>query len=1135
MEICKLKLKSPVVLITLGMMVCLACSHVTRAQEIIPPERRTQWDPGIPGGIPEIAGPVENILDHGADPAGVHDSWQAIADALDALPPEGGVVFIPRGTYRVVSGISVGRDSVVFRGEGWDSKLLIEHPGNSIEVITYQRGTWQLLPEGAAKGSSAVTVEDGSAFTPGEFAEIEQENDSLLMYTDEQWIQPWSENAVGQIFRVKSVDGNQVTFESPVHLDFSNGLNARIRPQGLVSRVGFEDLYVEKTVADGSTFSFKNTAYCWVRNVESYHTRRSHVSLTSSLGNEIRDSYFHRSFDYGGGGSGYGVDCGTHVSNTLVENNIFDSLRHAMMVQVGASGNVFGYNYSIHPVQGEGETNLNEGWVPPDISIHGHYPFMNLFEGNRVQEIGIGDYWGPAGPGNTYFRNRVGGEGIFYYDASHGQNLIGNITTVLEDRDGMAEGKLEHGNVVGGSVQWDPGIPSHDLPDSYYLDSVPEFFGELDWPAYGPGLSSGNKLPAQVAFESFPYLRITHDPVPAEQYEKFEFTIDNGKTYENPFDPEQADIFGVFVSPLSDTMRINAFWDGIRWRLRFAGADTGQWTYRITVIDRDGRDERPGSFRVTGSGSRGWIGPSGTDPHYLAFDDGTPFYGVGMAVPWLVYDQRYYPQPQLLSLLASRGVNFINWLFTSWDILLLRDSYKYYSMEDASAFDRLIADAEQNGIKILLGIWIHDLLRDDPHPWGNYGWEHNPFNQLTTATGFFSDSVSWEYQKKYYRYIIARWGYSASVGMWHTVAEINGTSAIYDPLAMENDPRGWHNKINRYFMENDPFGHPTSVSGSGGFDFSEGWEVTQCPQVHEYPYPRNLLKENTDRIAYWSDVLSHRYNKPNLVGEFGKYLYEEGKSETFLHNGIWAGLMSGVCVTPLHWWGGQIASRPENFSTFTLKMMQQLQFLGKFTDSTDMAEHNFTSLYSAPEGHRITLSGMPEGKVYGLKGDSTGMCWVYHYSEYSTESFSGVGVSFPDLPEGRYRISFFDTWEGEWLEEAEAETAGGRLDFVCPEFTADLAVKMEYAGPGGLNASRSEPESEYKIFPNPSDNFVHLENLAGARSVRLITLSGQLLDAKSVDRRDRISIDVSPYGKGIYLLEVEGPNGSLETRKVVLL
>ena len=48
-----------------------------------------------------------------------------------------------------------------------------------------------------------------------------------------------------------------------------------------------------------------------------------------------------------------------HTTGTLAEDNIFDSLRHAMMVQTGANGNVFGYNYSANPVQGEGETNLN--------------------------------------------------------------------------------------------------------------------------------------------------------------------------------------------------------------------------------------------------------------------------------------------------------------------------------------------------------------------------------------------------------------------------------------------------------------------------------------------------------------------------------------------------------------------------------------------------------------------------------------------------------------------------------------------------------------------------------------------------------------------------------------------------------
>ena len=1104
---------------------------------IIPAERRITWDPGIPGGIPQIAGPVENILDHGADPTGVADSWQAVADAVGALPPEGGVVYIPEGIFRIGSKISIGKDGIVFRGTGRKSRFLMEYSGDCIEVITYRRGAWQPLPDGAVKGAVSLTVEDGAAFTPGQSAEIEMDNDSLLMYTSAEWIQSWAENAAGQMLRVKSVDGNGVTFESPLHLDFSSGLNARIRPQGLVTGVGFEDLYIEKTAAEGHTFHFKNSAHCWIKNVESCHTRRSHVAQNSCLGNEIRDSYFHRSFSYGGGGSGYGVECGFHVTGTLVENNIFDSLRHAMMVHVGANGNVFGYNYSIHPVQGEGETNLNNGWIPPDISVHGHYPFMNLFEGNRVEEIGIGDWWGPAGPGNTCFRNSVNGEGILYYDASHGQNVIGNVTTVLKDTDGESAQKLEHGNVVGGSVIWDPAISSQDLPDSYYLDTVPAFFQESDWPPFGPDVPEGNKLPAQVRFENLPFLHVTHDGSPAGQYEKLEFTIDNGKTYENPFDPDEADIFGVFVSPSGDSMRINAFWDGSGWKLRFAGAETGQWSYTITVTDRDGTEERSGSFSVVESGSKGWIGPSPEDPHYLADDDGSPFYGVGMAVPWLVYDARYYEQPGLLARLKDHGVNFINWLFTSWDILLIRDSYACYSMEDAEKFDRLVADAESQGIKLLLGIWIHDLLRDDPHPWsGFYDWQSNPFNQLTTATGFFSDSASWAYQEKYYRYIIARWGYSTSVGMWHTVAEINGTNAIYDPLAMENDPEGWHNRINRYFTENDPFGHPTSVSGSGGYDFSQGWEVTQCPQVHEYPYPADRLIENPDRIAYWSDRLTRAWDKPCLVGEFGKAVYEEGISESFLHNGIWAGLMSGACATPLHWWGGQIASRPENFSTFNHTMMEQLQFLGLFAEDLDIASHNFTSLYSAPAEQRISLSGMVEGEVYGMRGDSLSICWICHVDEHSTRSFSGVGVSFPGLEDGRYSVTFYDTWMGVWLEEGlEAETVDGTLQFTCPDFISDIAMKIAYAGPPVQSGAGEGLSHQIRVFPNPCDTFVHLENLDGVQSVRLFTADGRLLKTKPVGLEDRITLDLTFYPQGVYILEITGRDRSPEVLKLSVL
>ena len=648
-------------------------------------------------------------------------------------------------------------------------------------------------------------------------------------------------------------------------------------------------------------------------------------------------------------------------------------------------------------------------------------------------------------------------------------------------------------------------------------------------------MPSPGPLPAQTRFESIPFLKITRDRNPVEKYEKLELTVENGKTYNNPFDPDQVDIYGLFISPGNDTIKINAFWDGNYWKIRFAGAELGEWKYTITVTDQDGTDQRSGGFQVTDSGSRGWLRPSAEDPHYLAHDDGSPFFGVGMAVPWLVYDKRYYEKTDPLSHLRDFGVNLINWLFTSWDILLIRDSFDRYSMEDAEKFDLLLRDAEQNGIKLLLGIWIHDLLRDDPHPWsGFYDWASNPFNQLTSANDFFSDSTSWEFQKNYYRYIIARWGYSSSIAMWHTVAEINGTNAIFDPLALKNDERGWHYKINDYFLKNDPFGHPTTVSGSGGYDFSEGWDITASPQAHEYPYPADKLKENADRIAYWSDLLFRSYEKPNLIGEFGKSLYETGKSESFLHNGIWAGLMSGVCSTPLHWWGGQIASRPENFSTFNETMMNQLKYLKYFTDGIDMAAHNFSPVYGAPAEQQPSLSNMPDGKVYGLKGDSLLIMWIYHVAENSGTQFTDVGITIPGLQDGRYSVSFYNTWEGTWSSmETEPETENGSLSIVCPDFTGDVAMKIVYVGPALPSNLSEKARGALRVFPNPCKSVIHIENLDQVQSIRLRNTTGQVLLNRMAVNQNKVTIDLSPYSAGIYLLEITDHRGISSTYKIV--
>lgn len=249
---------------------------------------------------------------------------------------------------------------------------------------------------------------------------------------------------------------------------------------------------------DPATIGIRNAAYCWVRHVESDYTSTNHVGVSSAYRCEFRDNYFHDSYDYGGGGHGYGVNLGQHVTDCLTENNIFKHLRHAMLVQVGACGNVFGYNYSI-------ETQSEGTWVPCDISLHGHFPFMNLFESNVVQKIDVSDYWGPVGPGNTFLRNRIEAYGLRIRDHSHAQNVIGNEFLTNDQRIDIQESVQNtflHGNYVNGVVNWHPNVSDKTIPISLYLTEKPGFFGDVPWPIIGADLiPNAGKIPAQIRFE----------------------------------------------------------------------------------------------------------------------------------------------------------------------------------------------------------------------------------------------------------------------------------------------------------------------------------------------------------------------------------------------------------------------------------------------------------------------------------------------------------------------------------------------------------------------------------------------------------------------------------------------------------
>lgn len=78
-----------------------------------------------------IDGAVVNVLDYGADPTGVADSTAAIQAAIDFFASGRGTVFIPIGTFKITSTITVAQDRVHLVGAGsWATQLLFAPTAN---------------------------------------------------------------------------------------------------------------------------------------------------------------------------------------------------------------------------------------------------------------------------------------------------------------------------------------------------------------------------------------------------------------------------------------------------------------------------------------------------------------------------------------------------------------------------------------------------------------------------------------------------------------------------------------------------------------------------------------------------------------------------------------------------------------------------------------------------------------------------------------------------------------------------------------------------------------------------------------------------------------------------------------------
>jgi hypothetical protein len=265
--------------------------------------------------------------------------------------------------------------------------------------------------------------------------------------------------------------------------------------------------------------------------------------------------------------------------------------------------------------------------------------------------------------------------------------------------------------------------------------------------------------------------------------------------------------------------------------------------------------------------------------------------------------------------------------------------------------------------------------------------------------------------------------------MWQTVTEINGTNSF-------GQTDTWHQKVNDYFVANDPYRHPTTASMSGDVDWPEGFQAMDAPQVHIYALVEDAVK-SAQVVARWTQTMWDQQAKPNWVGEFGfqgNRYYPE-----MYHNSIWAALGAGAAMTPAEW------NDRGSWGQMTPEMNADIGRLVEFVASIPLVSLN-------PAALKISSS---DGQVraWGVAGQQGGLIWAQDFAmqgkfiddiRAADTVRQGVQLMVEGLVGGTYAITPYDTWQGAYLGTFEVSCNDGTPCLLAlPDFKRDMAFKIE--------------------------------------------------------------------------------------------
>ncbi len=592
------------------------------------------------------------------------------------------------------------------------------------------------------------------------------------------------------------------------------------------------------------------------------------------------------------------------------------------------------------------------------------------------------------------------------------------------------------------------------------LETLPDIFMATDTPVpteNAPVTSSG-------ASEVRAIQSITPLVSEVGLYEKFELEVTLDAVFTNPYDPTDIKVDAQFEAPSGSQISVPAFYyrdfdedtgqpvatDHFAWRVRFTPQEVGEYRYQVTASTGGSSvQSEAGTFIATGSDQRGFVRVDSRNPRYFAFDDGSPYFPVGLNVAWSNGDTIADYTTWLDALQASGG-NFIRVWMAPWNMSIewTDTGLGNYEKRQFRAYelDRVIELAEERGIYIMLTLLNHGQFNTRTNP----EWDLNPYNvenggPCETPECFATNPDAIRFWEQRLRYILARWGYSPNIMAWEWWNEVNWT-----PLSNPEILAPWIERNTALLDELDPYHHLVTHSGSPAA--LEGvWSPLDFAQDHFYDRD-DFSRTFANAIEEWSVAYP---DKPFLVGEFGRnggaLSYDTQGVE--LHLGIWSAPMNGAAGTAMSWWWDTYI-HPNNLWN------QLYTGITAFFENEDLA----ACQWSKPNTDFVERT---TARVFGLQAEDTALLWVVN-RDYSTQYLektylknlrdkveNPTVIAFPevegavllvsDLPVGAYQVEIWDTVAGTILQSEMIDSADGVLTIPLPTFSSDLAIKVKPA------------------------------------------------------------------------------------------